>query len=559
MLAIYCRISRDKETGKDQSINDQQQSGIELANRLNLNYEVYKDEGLSGTLDIDKRPSLNKLIEDIYSKKIHSVYVYDQSRLERSPMARFVLNKVFKEENIKLYTESGLVGNDIESEFQGDMLSVINNFYVKLTSKKIKSVLRRNLAAGKVHAIAPYGYTKDNNNIMVVDTVQSKIIKQIYSMSLEGIGTNKIAETLNKHNVPTKYNLINKGTISVKNKYTNEITTRNKSEVKWNGGTIRNILTNTTYKGIRTFGGIDYDCPEMFTEVYWQRVNDNLKANRNNSGKVATYNYLLKGMLRCGKCGRNYYGRTRADKSDNFYTCSSKRKNETNCGNRSINIDVLDNIIWSKFISDGKLSELIDSHYESLKNSNAAAGLKDEIKVNLKTLKTLEDNKSYFLDLILSGEIKREDIKSRMTDITTNILTTKIKTDNLKEQLESITDSTLEDNSYLDTKSLSYIDRVEVLKKYIKDIRVYYDEVNNYYFELMFNIPNMNNIVFTIERSYKLAYEVIDIDSTIEQNIMMLWIDDKAELKFRQDKETEVKLMVNSKQQFEKLKLKYTI
>jgi site-specific DNA recombinase len=117
MIAIYCRISREKEAGKDRSINDQKLSGIELAKKLNIPYRVYIDEGISGTLPINERPALSDLISDIYSKEINKVYVYDQSRLERSPEARFILKDLFIKENIQLYTESGLVGKDIEDEF----------------------------------------------------------------------------------------------------------------------------------------------------------------------------------------------------------------------------------------------------------------------------------------------------------------------------------------------------------------------------------------------------------------------------------------------------------
>jgi site-specific DNA recombinase len=559
MLAIYCRISKEKEAGTDRSINEQKLQGIELAEKLNLNFEVYKDEGVSGTLPIDQRPSLNQLLEDIYSGKIHSVYVYDQSRLERSPEARFALNKVFKDENIKLYTESGLVGTDIESEFQGDMLSIINNFYVKLTSKKIKSVLRRNLIDGKVHAIPPYGYVKGENNLMVVCEVQSEIIKRIYALSLEGVGTNKIAEVLNKDEVPTKYNLINKGTISVKNKYTKQITTRNKSEVKWNGGTIRNILTNTTYKGIRTFGGVDYSCPAIFEDIYWQKVNENLKSNSNNGGKVATYNYLLKGLLRCAKCGRNYYGKKRADNSDNFYMCSSKRKNESNCGNRSVNIDVLNKLIWSKFVSDGKLLELIKNHYESLKNTDVVGELESKLKANLKELKTAENDKSYFLDLVEKKAFKIEDIKSKMTEITTKITSKKINIDNLRNQLDSIVKSASEDNADLvNIPSLSFIDKVEILKKYIKDIKIYYEKPN-YFIELFFNIVNMENSVYILKDNYKVASEVLDIEGIGDQKILIIILDEKLELEFKNNKEMDLKLMVDSKQQFDKLKQKYIL
>ncbi len=53
------------------------------------------------------------------------------------------------------------------------------------------------------------------------------------------------------------------------------------------------------------------------------------------------------------------YGRRRISKHDNAYICSSRRiKNET-CGNRGINIDKLEALIWDRFFkSDEFLNRL---------------------------------------------------------------------------------------------------------------------------------------------------------------------------------------------------------
>lgn len=504
MLGIYCRISKNREGQK--SIKEQRLQGEEFAKRNGLDFNVYIDEGISGGGDTEKRIAFTKLMNDIETNIIKSVFLINQDRLEREEVTWFKFANLIIDKDIRLYEDGILIDlNDIGVWFSRGVMSQANALYRKGLSKKIKQVLHRNLSEGKVQSIPNFGYKKGINNLMVIDEDNSEVIKRIYDLSLKGIGTNKIAELLNKDGIKTKYNLL-KGTISVKNKYTNEITTRNKSEVKWNGGTIRNILTNPTYKGIRTFGGIDYNCPSIFDEIYWQQVNNNLKSNSNNGGKVATYNYLLKGLLRCGKCGRNYYGKKRADNSDNFYMCSSKRKNQENCGNRSMNIDVLDMLIWSKFVYDGKLLELIKSHYESLKNSNIVDELESEIKANIKELKTAEDDKSYFLELVLSKDIKREDINGKMIEINTKINSSKIKIANLKSQLDSILKSTTEDAADLvNIPSLSFIDKVEVLKKYLKDIRIYYFE-GNYFIEVFFTIINMESVVFLVDDKYKYAF-----------------------------------------------------
>ena len=316
MLGIYCRISKNREGQK--SIKEQRLQGEEFAKRNGFEFKIYIDEGISGGGDTEKRIAFTSLINDIESNVIKKVFLSNQDRLEREEVTWFKFANLILEKDIDLYEDGILIDLDNAGVyFSRGVMSQANAFYRKGLSKKIKQVLHRNLSEGKVQSIPNFGYKKGLANLMVIDEEQSEIVKRIYDLSLKGIGTNKIAELLNKDGIKTKYNLL-KGTISVKNKHTNEITTRNKSEVKWNGGTIRNILTNPTYKGIRTFGGIDYNCPSIFDEIYWQQVNNNLKSNSNNGGKVATYNYLLKGLLRCGKCGRNYYGKKRADNSDNF-------------------------------------------------------------------------------------------------------------------------------------------------------------------------------------------------------------------------------------------------
>lgn len=416
MLGIYCRISVAKDEGKDRSINDQEQLGIELAEKLNLSYKVYKDEGLSGTLPIDERPAFSSLIDEVYSGLITKVYVLDQSRLERSPEVRFAVNKVFKENNVELYTDNGLVQNDIESEFAGDLMSVINNFYTKITSKKIKSVLKRNAQEGRRFAILPYGYSADNDKMLVVNEIESLVIKRIFKLSLDGVGTNKIAELLNADNVPTRYNGMS-GTISTKDKYDKRITTREKSSVQWSGNSIRGILNNTIYKGLRKWGKDYYSAPAIFEDNYWNKVNENLKNNRNNSGKVVDHLYLLKGLLRCGKCGRNYYGRTRVSKKDNYYMCSSKRLKHENCGNRSINIEVMDKLIWTMFRGEDKLALLIQEYFKNNSSEDVKKDLKSKVISTEVKIKQLDKDKERLLDLILSGAIESGDVKTRMDKI----------------------------------------------------------------------------------------------------------------------------------------------
>ncbi|SFZ94452.1 Site-specific DNA recombinase [Flaviramulus basaltis] len=487
MLGIYCRISKEKEEGKDRSIEDQRKLGIEKANELKLQYKVYIDEGYSGTLEnINDRPQFSQLIDDIQDGIITTVYSYDQSRIERNVEVRFVIKRILKENNIKLYTDNGYVDlEDDQSEMLGDIVSIMNQYYVRLTTRKVKSILHRNAKEGKAHSsIYPYGYKKDENGFLVIDEEEAKIVKRIYDDSLKGIGTNKIAENLSNEGILTRYNKIGKGVINTKNKYTGKVTTTKKTDITWSGNSVRGILKNTIYKGVRKFGGKTYQCPILIEPSYWIKVNENLKNNRNNSGKKVEHKYLLKGILECGICGRNMYGRTRASKKDHYYLCSSKRDKKLNCGNRSVNIDFIEKYIWEIVLGDAyvkdelekenKKEDKVDELYKmkGLLHSEIA-----NIEANIKNVNRLVIEE--FLS-IQEGIKSKSSYQSKLDESTIRL---KNIIDDLDYEKEAIklrqTFGIDMDKIRIDTP---YNKRKDLIFKYIKRAYIRYDDNIKHYF-----------------------------------------------------------------------------
>lgn len=487
MLGIYCRISREKEEGKDRSVNDQKQSGIELAKRKGLNYKVYIDQGYSGNLKkIEDRPNLSQMVDDVIEGKITCIYAYDQSRLERNPQVRFLLNDIFKKNDIKLFTSTGVIDlNDMESEMLGDMVSIMNQYYVKITKKKIKSVLHRNAKEGKAHSsIYPYGYTKDLNNYLIVEDSEAEVVKRIFDNSLSGLGTNKIAENLNSENIPTRYNLIGKGVVKTKNKQTGKITITNKSDIKWSGNSVRGIIKNTIYKGERNFGGNIYECPVIIEPAYWEKVNNNLVKNRNNSGKKVNHKYLLKGLLECGICGRNMYGRTRENKKDHYYMCSSKRLKKLKCSNRSINIDFIEKFIWEVVLEDVYVVNELEK--EENQDNKIETLEKEKILVE-KKITSLSKEVDKINKLAIEGVLDAKEVikekKSRNVKIDENqvILNNIIK--DIDFELEAIKlRRTIGFDKNKIKEGTPYNKRRELIFKYISRIFIKYNESIKFYY-----------------------------------------------------------------------------
>ena len=566
MLGIYCRISKEKEEGKDRSIDDQRLLGIDLANKLGVEYEVYIDEGLSGTLAINERPALYKLVQDTEDNKINMFYYYDHSRLEREPATYLYLSNLFIKKKIRCFTNSGEVVFNPESVLLGTIMSAYNKFTVELTKQKVKSVLKRNAENGKVHAISPIGYKKNESNFMVIDEAQAVLVKRIFEYSLNGVGTNKIAEILNAEGVPTKYNLIAKGTLTTtnRNSKSKKQTTIDKLNIKWSGNTIRNIIVNPVYKGVRIFDGVEYSCPVIIEPVMWQMVNDNLQSNRNNSGKVVDHKYLLKGLLTCGRCGRNIYGRRRTTLKDNAYICSSKRFKHLNCKNRGINIDALEKLIWYYFVAEGNLLKLIESHLSNLNTKDITLDIKAEIDAYKSRIKSLDTEKSNVVSSIAKGILNDEDAKGFMNSIRTEKESIDIKIYNLKEQLEAIQSNKFNLSSItseltfsaLEALDMPYNDKKTILNKYIDEIVIYFDDVEHYYLDIKLNVGK--NVVLVLDKSYKVAYSAIDaIDDVNAIDFIYIILNDKMNKQLKENKEIDASVMVNSIQMFEELKSSY--
>ena len=79
--------------------------------------------------------------------------------------------------------------------------NVMNDFYARDTSSKIKSVRQSACKTGKyIGCYAPYGYLKDpqDTHRFIIDEPAAAVVRKIFSLRCKGLGFRKIAQTLNE-------------------------------------------------------------------------------------------------------------------------------------------------------------------------------------------------------------------------------------------------------------------------------------------------------------------------------------------------------------------------
>lgn len=395
MIGIYCRISKHKEEGKDVSIAVQKKYGIEFAKSEGMEFRVFVDEGISGRNEkISERPEFALLLNAIKNKEITHVYCYDQSRIERNNTIWNMFVSLMLEHKCKYYPSGKFLDLDVpENKFITGVMSLANELYATVTGIKVKEAIAINAKNGKTHGLCAYGYKKGDDGKFAVVENEADVVKRIFQMSLDGLGTYTIAKRLNAEHIPTKFNQFS-GNFRRKDRYTKQITTYKKENIIWRGNVVHDIITNPVYKGVRMWNGEQVPIPAILTEQHWQEVNDNLENNRKKVGKRDEYHYLLNGITFCADCKSEFRGKKRLKGKDSAYKCKGKSKHYIKCNSRGISIAKIETfIIYHLFLAKG-LQDFLAGLPE---NTEKLDELKEKISKEKKELEYLRraEEKAY--------------------------------------------------------------------------------------------------------------------------------------------------------------------
>ena len=106
-----------------------------------------------------------------------------------------------------------------------------------------------------------------------------------------------------------------------------------------------------------------------------------------------------------------------------------------------------------------------------------------------------------------------------MDAIKSSIKEVDIKVINVQEQIQSYEGSLSDLDSILNELSISqecsFNDKQDIIKKYVKDITLYYLD-SHYYIDISFTIPNMDSVIYVMDKGYNYAYRLIYLKTMIE-------------------------------------------
>jgi DNA invertase Pin-like site-specific DNA recombinase len=402
-VAIYARVSTiDGRQDYNRQIDDL--IPVILNHKfLKENIDIYKEE-ISGYKKKGDRPELSRLMEVIKNnpKTYQCIYTTEISRIGRDPKETRQIVDEWTDLGLPIYIQS-LGQYTIENSQRNFITSIILQVlieYADLEAKtfkiRSKSGLLRSAKQGKVGGgkFYPYGYRRNKKDLLVVDLEESKVIERIFNLYKNGSGIRVISNILNRDGVKTRTSL------TFRDKVMNYKIPKSADKVKWTDSAILGILNNSIYCGKRRFKDEIIPIEPIISQELFDECNYLLK-NKNTRNYTSEYVFLLKDLIKCGVCGRNYTAKYKPVKGgDKVYVCSSTLKYGGSCGNKGLNIKLIESSIYNELLKSNNVLKYLKSNKESKES------LKKEIfdlKSSKETLNIEVEKKSKESNLLLKA------------------------------------------------------------------------------------------------------------------------------------------------------------
>lgn len=390
ITALYCRLSRDDENEGDSNsiVNQKAILGKYASEKGFPNPQFYANDGYSGTNF--NRPDFMRLMEDVNAGYVGTIIVKDMSRLGRDYLKVGVYTEItFPDAGVRFIAIND--GVDSESNVDNDFTpfrNIINEWYAKDTSKKIRAVFKAKGMSGKhLCTIPPYGYKKDKNDKQkwVVDEEAATVVKEIFSLCMKGFGPMQIARILTEREIDTptihnrKYGL---PATSLQMEYPNI----------WCTESVKSILANPSYlghtvnfrtrkKSYKSKKKLDLPPEEWVTfENTQEAIIDNdtyetvqrirsAKRRPMDMGEMSVFS----GLVYCADCGKKMYlCRCTTMKQKEYFNCSTYRKKKKSlCSSHQITVETVEKIVLADLQRVFAMAKEHEKDFLSLLQNNA--------------------------------------------------------------------------------------------------------------------------------------------------------------------------------------------
>ncbi len=445
------------------------------------------------------------MIAEMDAGRIATIIVKDMSRLGRDYLkVGYYTEVAFPEADVRFIA----INNGVDSANQQDsdftpFLNIINEWYAKDTSKKIKAVFKAKGESGKpLSTNVPYGYMKDpeNKDHWIIDESAAEVVRQIFDLCIKGFGPSQIADKLHDEKVlsPSAH-LKAKGGNPAAQSY---------DEYGWSPSMISRILERVEYlghtanfktrrKSFKSKKKIENDRTQWqifentHEAIISQDTFDTVQHIRNGRRRPTPLGEMpiLSGMVYCADCGSKLYQvRCKGWPHEKEYmVCASyrKKRKETCTSHQIRNVEIEAALLYAIQQVTTFAKEHEDEFVDLVTKNNmksAERALRDSKKeyeqaiARTKKLDTFiqklfEDNvegkigDDRFMKMTATYEAEQNQLKERIAELEAIIAEANEQSTNIDSFLKIV-------HTYTDIQELN----AEIIRTFIEKVYVYQSE-----------------------------------------------------------------------------------
>ena len=408
ITALYERLSRDDEqAGESNSIQNQKKYLEEYAHQHGLrNIRHFYDDGYSGTNF--NRPGFAALLEEVEAGRVETLVVKDLSRLGRNYIeVGRLTEEFFPNHDIRLVAVSDNIDTDEGENELAPIRNLFNEWYARDISKKrrISNKIKGN--AGEPMGQPPYGYVKDPENPKrwIVDEEAAQVVRRIYRMTLEGVGTEQIAAKLEEDGVLTPRAYWHSKGINRPGKV------KDLPPTHWNSSSVIKMLSVQEYCGdilnFKTYSKSyknkkrlenDRENWAIFKDVHepiieravFEQVQQKRGKMRKRQAKDGERS-MFSGLLVCADCGSNlHFHFNQGNPEIKYFNCSNYKGNRGTCGSTHyVRVDFLEQVVLGEIRRLTKYAGLYEDDFLKEVIGHSRQAEETERRLKEKELKSL--------------------------------------------------------------------------------------------------------------------------------------------------------------------------
>jgi len=530
-VAIYCRVSTEEQRER-QSIEIQVQHAKEHCQRNELLItDFYLDDGVSGTIPFDARPEGKRLLDNAKENNFKNVLIWKIDRLGRDTKNSLIIAHSLRDLGIGIIsmTEPFDTSTPV-GEFMFTQLASMAKLERDNIRERSMAGTNRVARLGKwLGGIVPYGYFVDEDKNLVISLKkisksnhsEAEVIKMIYEwIGKEGFSTLVVARRLNAMNIPPHYTKDNRKFYKPSQNLKpseRELEGKGKRKVNtsglWHPHRIGNLVKNTTYKGIHCYGKrskkpreiIEREVPAIVLPELWSKAQETLKNNFLWSKRNTKREYLLRGLIKCGICGRNLSGAYR--KPTAWYRCNGRLTHveigagKKVCNLKSVRAEWIENLVWNDIkdwilkpesleaVLQQKLKEYEKEKRNSFKDINSLKSKREDKEVE----------RSNIIGLYRKGHITMDDVGLQLQDIERDKAELELMIDEAKSKLvgdystkEIITEIRSQLQCFegqVNSEEMPFDIKRKIIELFVKDVQIHLTK-DNKHTVLIDTIPN---------------------------------------------------------------------